>query len=167
MTSLSTPTLTVSLPSDREVVLIREFDAPRDLVFEAFSKPEHIAHWWGQKGSTMPICEMDFRPGGAWRFVERAADGKEYGFHGEYREITRPERIAWTFEFEGLPGHVSVETMVFEDLVQDQSQNRRTRITATAVFDSVEDRDGMVQSGMAQGASESYERLAEYLQTLA
>ncbi len=167
MTSLSTPTLTVTLPSDREVVLIREFDAPRDLVFEAFSKPEHIAHWWGQKGSTMPSCEMDFRPGGAWRYVEHAADGNEYGFHGEYREISRPERITWTFEFEGLAGHVSVETMVFEDLVQDQGQNRRTRITATAVFDSVEDRDGMVQSGMAQGASESYERLAEYLQTLA
>ncbi len=167
MTSLSTPTLTVTLPSDREIVLIREFDAPRDLVFEAFSKPEHIAHWWGQNGSTMPICEMDFRPGGAWRFVEHAADGNEYGFRGEYRDISRPERIAWTFEFEGLPGHVSLETMVFEELGQDQGQHRRTRITATSVFDSIEDRDGMVQSGMAQGASESYERLAEYLRTLA
>ncbi len=166
-TTLSTPTLTVTLPSDREVVLVREFDAPRDLVFEAFSKPEHIAHWWGQKGSTMPICELDFRPGGAWRFVEHSADGNDYGFHGEYRDIVRPERIVWTFEFEGLPGHICVETMVFEDLVQDQGQNRRTRITGTTVFDSLEDRDGMVQSGMAQGASESYERLADYLRTIA
>jgi uncharacterized protein YndB with AHSA1/START domain len=164
MTTLSTPTLTVTLPSDREVVLTREFDAPRDLVFEAFSKPEHMAHWWGQKGSTLPVCEMDFRPGGAWRFVEHAADGNEYGFRGEYREIVSPERIAWTFEFEGLPGHVCLETMVFEDV--EQGQRRRTRITGTTVFDSIEDRNGMVQSGMAQGASEAYERLAEYLRSL-
>jgi len=165
MTTLSTPTLTVTLPSDREVMLMREFDAPRDLVFEAFSKPEHIARWWGQKGSTMPVCESDFRPGGAWRFVEHAADGNDYGFHGEYREIVRPERIVWTFEFEGLPGHISLDSLVFDEI--DQGQRRRTRITSTTVFDSIEDRDGMVQSGMAQGASESYERLAEYLRTLA
>jgi uncharacterized protein YndB with AHSA1/START domain len=165
MPSLSTPTLTVTLPSDREVTLMREFDAPRDLVFEAFSKPEHVAHWWGQEGSTMPICEMDFRPGGTWRFVERAADGNEHGFRGEYREIVRPDRIVWTFEYEGLPGHVSVDSLVFQEI--DEGRGRRTRITSTTVFDSLEDRDGMVQSGMAQGASESYERLASYLKTLA
>ena len=165
MTTLSTPTLTVTLPSDREVVLEREFDAPRNLVFEAFSKPEHVGRWWGQAGSTMSTCEMDFRPGGAWRFVERAADGNEYGFHGEYREIVRPDRIVWTFEWEGLPGHISVDTLVFQEI--EQAERRRTRITSTTVFASVEDRDGMVQSGMAQGASESYERLARYLQTLA
>jgi len=165
MTTLSTPTLTVTLPSDREVVLEREFDAPRNLVFEAFSKPEHVGRWWGQAGSTMSTCEMDFRPGGAWRFVEHAADGNEYGFHGEYREIVRPDRIVWTFEWEGLPGHISVDTLVFQEI--EQAERRRTRITSTTVFASVEDRDGMVQSGMAQGASESYERLAKYLQTLA
>jgi len=165
MTTLSTPTLTVTLPSDREVVLEREFDAPRNLVFEAFSKPEHVGRWWGQAGSTMSTCEMDFRPGGAWRFVEQAADGNEYGFHGEYREIVRPDRIVWTFEWEGLPGHISVDTLVFQEI--EQAERRRTRITSTTVFASVEDRDGMVQSGMAQGASESYERLAKYLQTLA
>jgi uncharacterized protein YndB with AHSA1/START domain len=153
--------LTVSLPSDREIVLSRVFDAPRDVVFEAFSKPEHLAHWWGQAGSTLPVCEMDFRPGGAWRFVERDATGNEYGFRGEYRDIVRPERIAWTFEFEGLPGHISQETMIFEDL------GTRTRITGTTLFDSLKDRDGMLQSGMARGASESYNRLAEYLPTMA
>ena len=108
---------------------------------------------------------MDFRPGGAWRFVEQAADGNEYGFRGEYREIVRPDRIVWTFEYEGLPGHISVDTLVFREI--EQAERRRTRITSTTVFASVEDRDGMVQSGMAQGASESYERLAAYLQTLA
>jgi uncharacterized protein YndB with AHSA1/START domain len=153
--------LTVTLPSEREVVLTREFDAPRELVFEAFSKPEHIRHWWGQKGSTVVVDTMDFRPGGAWRFVERAADGSEHGFRGQYRDIQRPERITWTFEWEGLPGHVSVETMVFEDL------GNRTRVVGTTVFASVEDRDGMVQSGMEQGAAESYDRLEAYLQTLA
>jgi uncharacterized protein YndB with AHSA1/START domain len=156
--------LTVTLPSDREVILEREFDAPRDLVFEAFSKPEHIGRWWGQAGSKMSACEMDFRPGGAWRFVEQAADGNEYGFRGEYREIARPERIVWTFEYEGLPGHISVDTLVFQEI--EKAERRRTRITSTTVFASIEDRDGMVQSGMAQGASESYERLANYLQTL-
>ncbi len=165
MPTNNTSTLTLTLPSDREIVLTREFDAPRHLVFEAFSKPAHMAHWWGKKGSTLPVCEMDFRRGGAWRFVERATDGNDYGFRGEYRAIERPERIVWTFESEVLPGHISVETMVFEDLIQGQS--RRTRITNTSVFDSVEDRDGMIQSGMEQGASESMDRLAEYLRTLA
>jgi uncharacterized protein YndB with AHSA1/START domain len=154
--------LTVSLPSEREVRLSRDFDAPRDLVFEAFSKPEHLRHWWGQAASSMVVDRMDFRPGGAWRFVEHAADGQDYGFRGEYRDIVRPERIVWTFEWEGLPGHVSVETMLFEDL-----DGRRTRLVATTVFDSTEDRDGMVQSGMEQGAAESYNRLDAYLLTLA
>ena len=161
MATNNVSTLNVTLPSEREIVLTREFEAPRDLVFEAFSKPEHVAHWWGQKSSTLPVCEMDFRPGGAWRFVEHAADGNDYCFRGEYRDIVRPERIVWTFEFEGLPGHISLETMVFQDL------GGKTRITATSVFDSLEDRDGMIQSGMEQGAGESFDRLAEYLRTMA
>jgi uncharacterized protein YndB with AHSA1/START domain len=156
-----TNTLTVTLPSDREIVLTRVFDAPRDLVFEAFSKPEHMVHWWGQQDSTLPVCEMDFRPGGAWRFDEHAADGNEYGFRGEYREIVRPERIVWTFEFEGQPGHVALETMLFEDLGQ------QTRIVGSTVFPSIEDRDSMLEEGMARGAAESYNRLAAYLETLA
>ena len=152
--------LKVSVVSDLEIVLTCEFDAPRDLVFEAFSKPEHVTHWWGRKDSTLPVCEMDFRPGGAWHYVERAADGNEYGFRGEYREILRPERIVQTFEFEGMPGHISVDSLVFEDL------GGRTRIVGTSVFDSVEDRDGMIQSGMEEGAGEVYNRLADYLRTM-
>jgi uncharacterized protein YndB with AHSA1/START domain len=157
----ATNTVTVSLPSEHEISLSRDFDAPRELVFEAFSKPEHVARWWGQKDSTLPVCEMDFRPGGAWRFVEHAADGNDYGFRGEYRDIVRPERITWTFEFEGAPGHIVVETMTFEDL------GGRTRIIGTSVFDTVEDRDEMYNSGMARGASEAYDRLDVVLQTLA
>jgi uncharacterized protein YndB with AHSA1/START domain len=153
--------LTVTLPSDREIALTREFDAPRDLVFTAFSSAEHLAHWWGPRAMEIPLCEVDFRPGGAWHVVQRTADGTEYGFRGEYREIVRPERIVWTFEFEGMPGHISLETVLFEDL------GDRTRLVGTSVFDSVADRDGMLQSGMESGASETYDRLAEYLRTLA
>jgi uncharacterized protein YndB with AHSA1/START domain len=160
MVANNSSALKVSVVSDLEIVLTREFDAPRDLVFEAFSKPEHVTHWWGRKDSTLPVCEMEFRPGGTWRYVERAADGNEYGFRGEYREIVRPERIVKTFEFDGLPGHISLDTLVFEDL------GARTRIVDTSLFDSVEDRDGMVQSGMAEGAAELYDRLADYLRSM-
>ena len=153
-------TLTVTTPSDLEIRLMREFDAPRALVFEALSKPEHLRFWWGQASSTLTHCEMDFRPGGKWRFVERDKDGQEWGFRGEVREIDPPRRIVQTFEWEGLPGHISVETMELEDL------GGRTRISITSVFDSLEDRDGMLQSGMEQGAGESYDRLEAYLKTL-
>jgi len=154
-------TLTVSTPSDLEIVLTREFDAPRPLVFEALSKAEHLRHWWGPSGSTVVQCDVDFRPGGAWRMVERDSEGQEWGFRGEVREVAPPERIVQTFEFEGMPGHISVETMNLEDL------GGRTRITVTSRFASVEDRNGMLQSGMEQGAGESYDRLEAYLKTLA
>ena len=161
MVANNSTTLKVTLPSDQEIVLTREFDFPRDLVFEAFTKPEHIAQWWGPRGTTVPSCHMDFRPGGNWRFVSRDTDGNEFGFRGEIREVVPPERIVQTFEFEGMPGHVSVETLRLEDL------GGRTRMTVTSRFDSVMDRDGMLQSGMEKGAAEAYDRLSEYLQTLA
>jgi uncharacterized protein YndB with AHSA1/START domain len=152
--------MTVNLPSDKEIVLTREFDAPRDLVFRAFTSCEHLKHWWGQAGSTLSHCEMDFRPGGAWRMVERDASGQEWGFGGEIREIVPPEKIVQTFEFDGMPGHVSLDTLVLEDL-----GGTRTRLITTSLFSTVEDRDGMIQSGMERGASESYDRLAAYLAT--
>ena len=153
-------TLTVTTPSDLEVQLVREFDARRDLVFKAMSSTEHLRHWWGPAGSTLVTCEMDFRPGGAWRFVERDSEGQEWGFRGEVREIVPPEKVVQTFEFEGMPGHISVETMRLEDL------GARTRITVTSVFSSKEDRDGMISSGMESGAGETYDRLEDYLKTL-
>jgi len=153
-------TATVTTPTDREIHIERVFDAPRDKVFAAFTNPELIPEWWGPRGTTTIVDEMDVRPGGSWRFVGRGADGSETAFRGTYREITAPERIVQTFEWEGLPGHISVETMQLDDL------GGRTRITVTSVFDSVADRDGMLQSGMEQGAGESYDRLEAYLQTL-
>jgi uncharacterized protein YndB with AHSA1/START domain len=152
--------LTVTTPSDKEIVMTRVFDAPRDLVFEAHSSCDHMSKWWGPRRYEVVGCEIDFRPGGKWRMVHRGPEGEEYGFHGEYREIVRPERITWTFEFEGMPGHVSVETLTLEE------HDGKTTFTATSVFDSVEDRDGMLQSGMEAGAAETMERLDEYLEVL-
>ncbi len=152
--------LTVTTPSDREIVMTRVFDAPRELVFEAHSSCEHLSHWWGPRRYEVVSCEVDFRPGGAWRFVHRGPDGEEYGFHGEYREIVPPERIVWTFEFEGMPGNISVETLTLEE------HDGKTTLTSRAVYDNVEARDAMLQSGMEEGAAETYERLDEYLETL-
>ncbi len=152
--------LTVTTPSDREIVMTRVFDAPRDLVFEAHSSCEHLSHWWGPRKYETASCEVDFRPGGAWRIVHRDPDGEEYAFRGEYREIVRPERFVWTFEFEAMPGKVVVETMTFEE------QDGRTTFKSTSVFDSVEERDGMLESGMESGAAESMDRLDEYLEVL-
>ena len=156
----SSHTLTVTTPSDREIVMTRMFDAPRELVFEAMSKPEHMQEWWGPRGFTMPVCEIDFRPGGAYRFVQRGPDGDEYAFRGEFREIVRPERIVWTFEFEGMPGNVSLDTVTLEE------EDGRTTLTSRSVFDTVEQRDGMLQSGMETGAAETYDRLAELLEKM-
>lgn len=153
-------TLMVTLPSDREIKMTRVFNAPRELVFEAHTKCEHLEKWWGQRGSPMSVCELDFRPGGKWRFVQKSPAGEEWGFRGEFREIVPPSTIVWTFEFEGMPGHISVDTLTFTE------EDGRTTLTAVSTFDSVEDRDGMLQSGMEAGATETWDRLEEYLQTL-
>jgi uncharacterized protein YndB with AHSA1/START domain len=152
--------LTVTTRSDREIVMTRVFDAPRDLVFEAHTSCEHMSNWWGPRKYEVASCEIDFRPGGTWRIVHRGPEGEEHGFHGEFREIGRPERIVWTFEYEGMPGHVSVETLALEE------HDGKTTLTATSVFDTVEDRDGMLESGMESGVIETYERLDEYLEAL-
>jgi uncharacterized protein YndB with AHSA1/START domain len=149
--------LTVTTPSEREIVMTRKFDAPRELVFEAHTSCEHMSRWWGPRKYEVADCEIDFRPGGKWRIVHRGPEGEEYAFHGEYREIVRPERIVWTFEFEGFPGSVSVETLRLEE------HDGKTTMTATSVHDTVEARDAMLQSGMEDGARETMERLDEYL----
>lgn len=149
----------VTAPAARhDIVLTREFDAPRDLVFRVYTDPRAIPNWWGPRRLTTTVDRMDVRPGGAWRFVQRDADGSEYAFHGVYHDVVPPERVVTTFEFEGMPGHVAMETTTLEDL-----GGGRTRLTTTSVFQTVEDRDGMVASGMEEGATESMDRLAELL----
>jgi uncharacterized protein YndB with AHSA1/START domain len=160
MAESSNGRMKLTTPSDREIVMTRVFDASRELVFEAHSSCEHMERWWGPRKYTVVDCKMDFRPGGEWRIVHRGPDGEEYGFRGEFREIVPPEKIVWTFEFEGMPGHVSVETLTLDE------QDGKTKLTATSVFNSVEDRDGMLESGMEEGAAETWDRLAELLEDL-
>jgi uncharacterized protein YndB with AHSA1/START domain len=154
------PTTTVTTPTEREIRIERVFDAPRDRVFAVYTDPELIPEWWGPRGTTTIVDRMDVRPGGGWRFVMRGPDGSESGFRGTYREVTPPERIVQTFEWEGMPGHVSVETATLEDL------GDRTKVTTTSIFHTTEERDGMLASGMEGGLNETYARLDELLARL-
>lgn len=147
----------LTIVSDLEVSMSRVFDAPRELVFKAYTDPQSIPHWWGPRYLTTVVDKMDVRPGGTWRFVQRDAQGNEYAFRGEYREVVPPKRLVNTFEFEPMAGHIVLETVVFEEV------NGKTKVTATSRFQSIEDRDGMLQHGMEEGAVESWERLAEIL----
>jgi uncharacterized protein YndB with AHSA1/START domain len=152
----------VTFPSDREIVLTRDFDAPRSLVFEAFTRPEHVKHWWGPRDSTLSVCEVDLRPGGTWRFVVRKPNGKEEPFRGEYREITPPERLVYTFRYD-VDGYREPGGLV-TDLFQERGGG--TTVVETMLFTSVESRDVTVQQGMVKGAAETFDRLAELLATL-
>jgi uncharacterized protein YndB with AHSA1/START domain len=155
--------LTVTLPSDREIHMTRVFDAPRRLVFDACTKPEHVVHWFGPRGHTMPICEIDLREGGAYRFVGRAADGSEHPFKGVYREIDAPGRIVytWIYDVEPWLDHEAVVTVTLDE------KDGRTTMTIVTLMQSAEARDGLLSSGMESGAGESYDRLAERLTTMA
>jgi uncharacterized protein YndB with AHSA1/START domain len=146
----------VTTPSDREIRLTRLFNAPRALVFEAMTRPEHVRQWWGQlgEGYSVPVCEIDFRVGGKWRFVNRHPKG-EAAFHGEYREINPPSRVVFTEIFEDFPDSVSVVT---SELVEE---NGKTRLIATVEYPSLEVRDMVIASGMSRGAGISYDRLED------
>ena len=154
-------TFTVTTPSDHEIRMTRLFDAPRQLVFEAMTKPEHVRRWWGCLGDgySVPVCEIDLRPGGRWRFVNRHPKG-EVAFHGEYREITPPSRLVFTEIFEDFPDTVSVVTTEFAD------ENGKTRMTATVQYPSKDVRDMVIASGMSTGAGISYDRLEDLVAEL-
>jgi uncharacterized protein YndB with AHSA1/START domain len=139
----------------------RVFNAPRRLVFKAYTDPDLIPKWWGPRYLTTTVDQMDVKVGGKWRYIQRDANGNEYAFNGEYREIVPPDRLSYTFEFEGMPGHSVLETVLFEE------RDGKTKVTVTSLFQSQADRDGMIQSGMEEGANDSQERLAELLETLA
>jgi uncharacterized protein YndB with AHSA1/START domain len=144
---------TLTTPTDRTIRVERIFDAPRDRVFAAFTDPELIPEWWGPHGNTTHVEQMDVRVGGRWRFVTRDEGGTEQGFQGAFREVDPPERLSQSFEWDGMPGYVSVDTAVFEDL------GDRTKVTTTSIFYTTEERDGMLGAGMEKGLNESYERL--------
>lgn len=150
-------------PGKQEILIIREFDAPRELVFKVITDPKLIPEWWGPRSLSTEVDKMEVRPGGQWRYIHRDAEGNAFAFHGVYHEILAPERIIDTFEFEGLPetGHVTLETIKLEEL-----PGGRTKLIAQSVFQSIEDRDGMLQSGMEGGVNDSYNRLEELLEKL-
>ena len=156
-TSSKTGTTTFTMPSDLEVAVTRVVAAPRALVFDAWTKPEHIANWMlGPEGWTMPVCEVDLREGGAWHFVWRAQDGTEMDMHGEYREVSPPERMVST-ESWGPDWPETVNTVVFSE------QDGHTTIVLTVLYPSKDARDAALATGMKDGMNQSFDRLAAYL----
>ena len=145
----------------QELFIVREFDAPRELVFKAHTDPDLYVQWLGPRELTMALERFEPRAGGSYRYIHKDGEGNEYAFHGVNHEVLAPERIISTFEFEGLSekGHVILETVRFEALT-----GGRTRLTGQSVFQSVEDRDGMIQAGMERGVTEGYERLDALLE---
>jgi uncharacterized protein YndB with AHSA1/START domain len=146
----------LTTPSDREIHIERVFDAPRDLVWRAFTEPELIAQWWG-RGNKLVVERMEVERGGDWRFVEHGADGVN-GFEGRFREVTPPKRLVWTFEWDGMPGYVAIDTTELVDL-----EDGRTKVVTTSLFHTSEERDGMLSSGMQKGLDQSYAALDRLL----
>ena len=155
----STFAATVTTPSDREIHIERIFNAPRDRVWRAMTDPALVAQWWG-RGNKLVIERLEVERGGHWRFVEHSPDGT-HGFEGRYREVTPPERVVQTFEWDGMPGYVVIETVTLEDL-----GDGRTKVVNTSLFHTTEERDGMLNSGMEQGLNQSYAALDRLLDTL-
>ena len=152
----NTGTLSVSLPSEREIALTRVFKAPRQLVYDAFSKPEILKRWFGPRGWSLVTCDIDARIGGGFRFVLRAPDGRELAMRGAYQELSPPARSVHTESFDGFPGESHV-TSVFTE------HDGKTTLVVTILYASREIRDAVIKTGMEHGAAESYDRLAELL----
>lgn len=162
MPSKNKTTITAE-PGRQEFFITREFDAPRELVFKAHTDPKLYVQWLGPRGYEMKLETFEPVSGGRYRYIHKDKDGNEYGFNGTFHEMSE-ERMIQTFEFEGLPerGHVSLDSMTLEEL-----PGHRTKITIHSVFQTVSDRDGMIQSGMERGINDGYERLDEILAGLA
>ena len=147
-------------PGTSQILITREFDAPRELVFRAYTEPDLIVRWLGLRGSTVRIDEYDVRNGGRWRYVETDQQGNEHGFRGVFHGEPSPDGSVRTFEYEGVPGHVALETLTMTE------HDGRTLVSAVSSFQSVEDRDAMVASGMEYGVHQVHEHLAELLADL-
>jgi uncharacterized protein YndB with AHSA1/START domain len=151
---------TMTLPSDREIVLTRTFNAPRTLVWQAWTQPEHVSKWWGVQGLEITSCTIHLHVGGGYRYVLRGPDGAEYAFTGVYREVVPPERLVYTDSFEGMPDKAAVVTVTFAE------QDGKTTLTSRSLYQSASDRDAHIQSGMEAGMRESMDQLAAHLQSL-
>ena len=147
---------TLTTPTDRSIHVERVFNAPRDRVWEALTKPELVSQWWG-RGNKLDVETHELRRGGHWRFVEHS-DGQTHGFEGRFREVTPPSKLVYSFEWDGMPAHVIIESITLEDL-----GDGRTRMITDSLFHTAEERDGMMGSGMEGGMNESYEALDRVL----
>ena len=156
-----------TIPNDRHLEIERIFDAPRELVWLAFSDPYHLSQWWGPKGFTNPVCEIDLRPGGRWHHVMRGPDGRNYPADSVFLEVTPPERIVYRNAqlddavFEGNPPPSFLRVITFSDI-----GNGRTRLTLDAYFDTAANKDAVTRRGFREGVLESYDKLAAHLSTL-
>ena len=159
LTNAAAVPATVTMVADREIQIERVFNASRERVWRAMTEPKFLAQWWG-RGHKLDIERQELRRGGHWRFVEQTPQGPQ-GFEGRYREVKAPERLSLTFEWDGAPGHVAVNSIVLEDL-----GDGRTKLRGTLQFFAREDRDGMVQSGMEKGMNESYAALDRVLASM-
>lgn len=148
-------------PGIPQIISEREFDAPRELLFRAWTEPDLLKQWLGPRNLTMEIDRYDVRDGGTWRYVHRDDEGNEYAFHGVFHGDPSPDGMVQTFEYEGYPGHVSLDTLTFEE------RDGKTIVRTNTVFQSVEARDGMMQSGMEIGVNDGYDRLDELIAKLA
>lgn len=156
----NTGTLTVTLPTAQQIVLTRVFNAPRPLVFDAFTKPELLKRWFGPRGWSLIVCEIDFRVGGEFRFILRSPEGNQLGIRGTYCEIDAPLRSVHRESYDDIPGQSEVTTVLTES-------GGKTVLTATVTYASEEARDAVIRQGMEDGAAETYDRLAELLELLA
>lgn len=154
---MSTNNLVVDRKS-KEVRMSRVFDAPRELVWKVYTDPQLVPQWWGPRYLTTVVDKMDVSVGGVWRYIQRDDRGNEFAFNGVYKEVEPPERLTYTFEFESMAGHIVTDTITFET-----QPDGRTRVTAQSSFDTLEDLEGMLQSGMEGGAVESWDRMGELL----
>ena len=150
----------VAEPGTHQIVMTRDFDAPRELVYKVFTDPALVPQWWGPDSTTTLVDQMDVRFGGVWRYVQRDPEGNEFAFRGVYHDVAAPERIAYTIEFEPVAGHVGLETITFEE------HHGKTRMIDSGIFQSVEDCDNFVQSGMEGGANETWDRFDIILKSL-
>lgn len=142
-TNIKTP------PGKQEIIVTRTYNAPRELVFKTLTDPKLVLQWWGPRNLTTMVEKMETRPGGQWRFVQRDPDGNIFAFHGVYHEAKSPELLVYTMEWEGMPGHVLMNIDRFEE------HDGITTCISRSIFETVEDRDGMLQQGMEGGTKET------------
>jgi uncharacterized protein YndB with AHSA1/START domain len=150
----------IAEPGKKEAIIMRVFDAPRELVWEAYTTPDLIKQWWAPKRLKTIIDKMEVKEGGDWRLINPAPNGLQHGFSGRYLVVAPPERLVQTFNYELMPGHEVLESLTLED------QGGRTKVTATAIFFSVEDRDGMIKAGMEESTPETMDMLGDLLERM-